>query len=563
MRGLPLRSKNDMDFNLVTNIENCYFDIPALIYYSHIPTAIVMFLLGLFVYARNKESLSANLLFFVALFFSLWVAGDLIIWISPDSRMVMFWWSLINLFEVIVSMSTFYFAYTFLEKKDAAMWVKILSLVLVFPFILLIPTEWNLSSFDAVSCEANQGGLINYFYFLEGLFALSLIVYLIQKVIRVPRDQRKQVLVFSFGVILFLVSFSGANIFASITDDWHILQYGLVGAPVFVAFLSFLIVRYQAFNVKLLAAQALVAGLIILIGSQFFFVEELNGYLLVGVTVILAAIFGIILIRSVQQEVKRKEELQEISDRLAVANAELHRLDVAKSEFISIASHQLRTPLTAIKGFVSLLLEGAYGKVEPAVGDTLNKVYLANARLMNLVENLLNISRIEAGRIQYQFAPTKIEDLLNELRDLFLLATHEKGLDLRFNFPTQPLPILSVDGAKIREVISNVIDNAIKYTEKGGISVTAKADATKVIITVEDTGVGIDPDDLPHLFKKFERGKNAAQVNVSSTGLGLYVGKSFIEAHGGTIRAESKGKGKGAQFVLELPIRPVALEKKS
>lgn len=543
-----------MDFNLVTNIENCYFDIPTLIYYSHVPTAVTMFLLGLFVYVRNKESLSANLLFFVALFFSLWVAGDLIIWISPDSRMVMFWWSLINLFEVIVSMSTLYFTYAFLEKKDAPFWTKLSAVGLLLPFMLLIPTEWNLSGFDSVSCEANQGSLVNYFYLLEGTFSLFLVVYLIQKVVRTSKEHRKQAMVFSFGVILFLLSFSGANIIASITDDWHVLQYGLVGAPLFAAFLAFLIVRYQAFNVKLLGAQALVVGLILLIGSQFFFIEELKGYLLVGVTMLLAIIFGIILIRSVQQEVKRKEELQELSDRLVVANAELHRLDNAKSEFISIASHQLRTPLTAVKGFVSLLLEGAYGRLEPSVADTLNKVYLANARLMNLVENLLNISRIEAGRIQYQFALTKLEDILTELHELFILAAHEKGLRLGISLPKTSLPMLSLDGAKIREVISNVIDNSIKYTEKGEVLVAVEQKGSKVIVTVSDTGVGIDPDDLPRLFRKFERGKDAARVNVSSTGLGLYVGKNFIEAHGGTIRAESAGKGKGTRFILELPV---------
>jgi two-component system CheB/CheR fusion protein len=200
--------------------------------------------------------------------------------------------------------------------------------------------------------------------------------------------------------------------------------------------------------------------------------------------------------------------------------------------------------------------------VEPAVADTLNKVYIANARLMSLVENLLNISRIEAGRIQYQFAPTKVEDVLSELRDLFVLAAHEKGLKLKLVLPKEPLPILSLDGPKIREAVSNVIDNAIKYTEKGDIAVTAEKKADHVVITVADTGVGIDPAEIPHLFKKFERGKNAVQVNVSSTGLGLYVGKSFIEAHGGTIRVESAGQGKGSRFIMELPIDRKPLEKK-
>ena len=543
-----------MGFNLVTNIESCYIELPALLYYSHIPTAVVMLLLGLFVYARNKDLLSANLFFFIAISFSLWIIGDLILWTSFDSRIIMFWWSLINLFEIIVSAFTLYFSYAFLEGRDISLRMKLSVFALLLPFIIMIPMESNLAGFDIVSCEANQGWLVNYFYVLEGLFSLSLVFYLVQKIFRVPRERRKQVVLFSIGVVLFLLFFSGANIAASLTDNWNILQYGLFGSPVFVAFLAFLIVRYQAFNVKLLGAQALVAGLIILVGSQFFFVQEMSAYFLVGVTMVLAIIFGIILIRSVQQEVQRKEELQEISDRLAVANAELRRLDNAKSEFISIASHQLRTPLTAIKGFVSLLLEGAYGQLEPSVADTLNKVYLANNRLMNLVENLLNISRIEAGRIQYQRMPVQITDLVTELRDIFVLAAHAKGLKFGITLPKEPLPLLSLDGAKIREAISNVIDNSIKYTETGEISVLVEKQADAVAIIVTDTGVGIDADDIPHIFKKFERGKHAAQINVSSTGLGLYVGKSFVEAHGGTIMAESAGRGQGTRFTIRLPI---------
>lgn len=535
---------------------------PALLYYSHLPVIFTALIVGLLVYSKNK-SLESGLLLTVVSLFSLWNFIDLINWTNVDSRIIMVSWSFMNFVFVLIPAVTLYFSYVFLEKKEPAFLFFFAGIIPFFPFAFILPSSLNLIGFDLSICEAVEGDLSFYFHLLQAFYYVWLISFLVHQCIKNWRKNRKPVLLFSSGVAFFISSFYIGNLVADLLDTWEFEQYGLFGMLVFLALLVIMIVKYEAFNIKILAAQALMGGFIVLIGAEYFFVSSTTGLVLTTITFLLAIVFAYFLIRSVQQEVKRKEELQEISDRLAVANAELHRLDVAKSEFISIASHQLRTPLTAIKGFVSLLLEGAYGKVEPAVGDTLNKVYLANARLMNLVENLLNISRIEAGRIQYQFAPTKIEDLLNELRDLFLLATHEKGLDLRFNFPTQPLPILSVDGAKIREVISNVIDNAIKYTEKGGISVTAKADATKVIITVEDTGVGIDPDDLPHLFKKFERGKNAAQVNVSSTGLGLYVGKSFIEAHGGTIRAESKGKGKGAQFVLELPIRPVALEKKS
>lgn len=542
-----------MNFNLITNIESCYFDIPALLYYSHIPTAIVMLLVGFFVYLRNKDLLSANLLFFMALFFSLWVVGDLIIWVSPDSQKVMFWWSVINLFEVTVSLSTLYFSYAFLERKDVKLWPKITALLLFLPFFMLIPTEFNLKGFNTALCEASQGSLIYYFYFLEILIFASLLIYLGRKVATAEKNDKKRIVVFSCGVILFLLSFSGTNIVASLTGDWHILQYGLFGSPVFVSFLAYLIVRYKAFDVKLLGAQALVLGLIALIGSQLFFIQELTSYILVALTFVLAAIFGIILIRSVKEEVRRKEELQILTQELASANQELKRLDVAKSEFISIASHQLRTPLTAIKGYVSLLLEGSYGQVLPAVQDVLNKVYLVNNRMGQLVEDLLSISRIESGRVQYNFVPAQLEPIVADAVDMFALMAKERGLYLKIKLPKQSLPPLSLDVNKIREVISNLIDNALKYTREGGVTVGVKYENGLALVSVADTGIGIDPKDADRLFEKFTRSSETMKLDVSGTGLGLYVGKNFVEAHGGTLRVESSGPGKGACFIISIP----------
>lgn len=543
-----------MNFNLLTNIENCYFDIPALLYYSHIPTAIVMFLIGFFVYLRNKDLLSANLLFFMAFFFTLWVIGDMIIWVSPDSQKVMFWWSLINLFEIIVSISTLYFSYAFLEHKDVTLWPKILVLSLLLPFLILIPTGLNITGFDTASCEAIQGPLIYYFYFLEALFSLVLLTYLLRKIVKTEKKDRNKTILFAFGVIFFLLSFSGTNIIASLTEDWHILQYGLFGSPVFVSFLAYLIVRYRAFNMKLIGAQALVVGLILLIGSQFFFLKDTLSFILVAVTLVLAIIFGFILIRSVQEEIKRKEELQLLTQELAEANQELKRLDAAKSEFISIASHQLRTPLTAIRGYVSLILEGSYGKVAPTLQDVLNKVYTVNNRMGQLVEDLLNISRIESGRVQYNFVEAQIEPIVADLVDMFSIMAKDRGLYVKIKLPKKSLPKLKLDVNKIREVISNLIDNGLKYTKEGGVTVSVDGDSGCVLIRVQDTGIGVDIESSKRLFEKFTRSSETMKLDVSGTGLGLYVGKNFVEAHGGLLTVESEGPGKGATFIVKLPV---------
>jgi len=224
----------------------------------------------------------------------------------------------------------------------------------------------------------------------------------------------------------------------------------------------------------------------------------------------------------------------------------------------------LRTPLTAIKGFISLLLEGSYGKVSPQVQDVLNKVYISNERLVTLVEDLLNVSRIESGRMEFDFKPTSVEAICQEVVDTFYPRAKSEEKYLDYKKPEDALPEALIDGTKIREVISNLVDNALKYTPKGGVKVKvelcAKNEIDKCLagqhirVTVSDTGIGVPVTELPYLFAKFSRGKDISRLNTGGTGLGLYVGKSMVEANHGKIWAESDGQGKGSRFIVELPV---------
>jgi signal transduction histidine kinase len=335
-----------------------------------------------------------------------------------------------------------------------------------------------------------------------------------------------------------------------------------------------MIVKFETFDIKLISAQVLVAALIILIGSQFFFVQTPTSIILTGVTLVLALSLGYMLIKSVKLEIERKEQLQNMANNLALANDQLRILDNAKTEFISIASHQLRTPVTAIKGFASLLLEGSYGEVSNGVKGALEKVFVSSERLVNLIEDLLNVSRIESSRLTFIFDNASVEKILKELYESFMLVAKSKKFYLNLKLPETPLPEIKMDAAKIRELISNFIDNALKYTERGGVTVSAeisefgsvidengfvckgeKAPYGKVVrITVSDTGIGIPKEEIPYLFQKFSRGKDVSRLHVSGTGLGLYVGKAIADAHHGAIWAESDGTGKGSRFIIEIPL---------
>jgi signal transduction histidine kinase len=467
----------------------------------------------------------------------------------------MFFWSFINLWEILISASILYFIYVFINKKDAPLKIKVIFLSLLFIFVFFIPTQLNLPNFIVSDCEAKQGPLIYYFRFLEALFSISIISYLVVKTIRIKKEEKNQTFYLMIGAIIFNILVSWVNIYGSVTEKWEVTQYSFFAMPIFIGVLSYLIIKYKAFDIKLLSAQALVTALVVLIGSQLFFIKTFTNQVLTGITLVLATSFGWMLIRSVKTEVQRKEELQVMTNRLAQANDQLRKLDNAKSEFISIASHQLRTPLTAIKGFISLLLEGSYGKVNPAHKEVLNKVYLSNERLIALVEDMLNLSRIESGRMEYNFEKVKMESVAQEVFDTFIIRSKEKGLKLDLKLPETPLPEAMTDKNKIREVVSNLVDNAIKYTIKGWVTMKLSQNEDKIIVAISDTGIGVPKEEMPYLFDKFSRGKDITRLNTGGTGLGLHVGKRMIEALHGSIWIESEGAGKGSTFYIEVPTK--------
>ncbi len=255
-----------------------------------------------------------------------------------------------------------------------------------------------------------------------------------------------------------------------------------------------------------------------------------------------------------QFSIKLEREVEQATKELRAANEKLKKLDQAKSEFISIASHQLRTPLTVVKGYVSMILEGSYGDISSTEKEPLEKVFESNERLIQLVENLLNISRIESGRLQFSFEHMQLERIVESVIDELSGTAKKKGLRLKYDKPAKPLPKVKIDEEKIRQVAINLIDNAIKYTNKGSVNVGLKHVNDYIHFCVRDSGMGIGKNDLPNLFKKFSRGSDISLVNPGGTGLGLYVAKTMVEAHHGRIWAESEGEGKGTEFCFTLPI---------
>jgi len=256
----------------------------------------------------------------------------------------------------------------------------------------------------------------------------------------------------------------------------------------------------------------------------------------------------------------RNKELNEMTKiligrdlELSRSNERLMEADELKSKFVATAAHQLRTPLTAIKWSLNELVEGDFGKVKKEQKKIIDDVIVANNRLISLVNDLLDVSRLEEGREIFDMKKQSIVPMLREIYERFKKIAGEKGVKILFESPSI-VPDLSFDKEKLAIAISNLIDNAVKYTTPGGrVSIQISVNDKEIVINFLDTGIGIPEDQMSRVFNRFFRAHNAMLLETYGSGLGLSVVKDIIEKHAGTISFKSK-EGEGTVFTVTLPV---------
>ncbi len=250
-------------------------------------------------------------------------------------------------------------------------------------------------------------------------------------------------------------------------------------------------------------------------------------------------------------EKKVEDQIKE----LRKAYDKLQGIDKTKTEFMSIVSHQLRTPLSIIKGHLSMINEGVYDNDNKRKNEILDNVYEANERLINLVNDVLNISRIQSGRVELNKEKTDLSEITRKTVERMMSSASEKSVKLFYNKKEEKsFPKIEIDISKIENVLLNLIDNAIKYTSDGSVEVSVFQEGKKLLVEIKDTGEGMEKQELNKLFETFSRGDAGKKYWIQGTGLGLYIARQFIEMHKGQIWAESEGRGKGSQFYIELPL---------
>ncbi len=367
--------------------------------------------------------------------------------------------------------------------------------------------------------------------------------------------QRRQLKFFFLGLILFIVGVLVIYLVVNpIVGDERFYRYGNYSAVFFIALTAYAILKHQLFNIKLIITETAVILILIISAVQVAASRNLTEGVLRAFFLLIIGAGSYILIRSVKKEIKQREQIELLARNLKKANTELEILGETKDDFLNAASHELNTPISAIEGYLSMILDEGMGeKLGPKNTKYLTTVYNSSKRLAHLVADLLNVSRIEAGRVHILYTENQIEDVVEqaimEINSEVLAHKHK----LNFKKPKEKLPLGWIDAPRITEVVINFIGNAIKYTPDGGkIDVEVKKVENNFQVSVSDNGKGIPKEKYDRIFRKFSQAEITQDEN-KGTGLGLFISKNLIEMHKGKIWFEST-EGKRTSFFFTIPI---------
>lgn len=521
-----------------------------------------MAVLGFAVFFNTTKSASNRIFLALALATSAWGSLNYFSY-QPNDPATSFWflrWAVF--FAVISAFFTFSFAYVFpLATKTLSWWFKrvimplsaLTAIATLTPFVFRSVAK---SAPDGHVTEVEVGWGLFLFVFTVLVLNIGAVILFIKKLVDAEPEQKAAFRTILIGMLVMLALVIVFNlILPALFQNTRFVPLGAVFLFPFIATTAYAILKHKLFNIKVAGAAILVFALSVVSFADVIFAT--SGAHLVfrtGIFILVLA-FGVYLIHAILKEVRQREQIEVLARELKSANERLKELDKLKSQFLSIASHDLRAPLTVVRNFLSLLLDGTYGKLPAAAEEGMRQVFERATDMAKSVDNYLNVSRIEQGRMKYDFIEVELLPVIEKAIKDFAPNAEKKGLSMRFTAsPELKGRKAKLDIAKINEVLNNLLDNAIKYTPKGSITAVFEPAGNGARLTIQDTGVGMSQKTIRKLFKLFSTGSESLKVNTSSTGVGLYITKAHVEAHQGRVWAESEGEGKGSRFVLELPL---------
>jgi len=518
--------------------------------YLLVPSAVLIIMVGFYSWLRVKKR--ENLIFFfLCLGQALWAIGSFLLWSNCGNDIAVIFWDRTLYFATCMMIPLLYHLSLEIcgltERKQSKILLP-MAYILGFIFAVLTTTPYFV---DGVFYYA-YGGCHTYartghhFFLVYLITFISFAFYNLYKTWRSEKQSQEKKEKAYFTLM-------GYSVF-SLAGIGMATAYGIIFYPAYYIFfpLFSIIITYAITEKNLfvasMATDILIGAILVLVSTFFFFPELEMGIVGKAVIFVLLLISCSLLLKHNHQEIRRKEEAERIS-----------RL---KTEFISIVSHQLRTPLAAIRGYTDMIKDGDYGILGKELSVPINYIHDASVSMIKMVNGLLSVTRLERGKIELKPKYFSIDNMIEGCIQDVELKAKEKGLYLKYEKPAEPLPSVRGDEEKIKHAVMNILNNAILYTVTGGVTISASVlYSSNVRIAIKDTGVGIEKEESEKIFESFSRGKRGIELQPQGTGLGLYVAKSFIAMHKGKITVFSEGKDKGSTFYIDIPIRADIISK--
>jgi signal transduction histidine kinase len=538
-----------IDFNTITN--TCFLtrgDSGTIAYYSHLIPAVASILLAFLVLIKSKHNILSRVFLSFIVVFAIWLLGDLVLWTQNNYFLQYASWAPLDYIEIVFYALGFYFAIIFTKKSDISSLWKIVLFALTLPAFWITINNQSVLGFYHPVCEAfNNEFLGTYKLSVEAIMLAIILIHAIKPFFgKFSWKKIRAELVVLGSMFLFLSIFGITEYLASITGYYEMNLYSLFLLPIFLVAIIYSVFELDIFNIHILGTHYLVVGLMILVGGQLFLITDTTNRLLTILTIILIAGLSVILFRNLKRESDQRVQIAKL-------NRDLNSLIKQRENLVHLVTHKVKGSFTRSKYIFAGILDGTFGTISPEIKKIAEQGLESDNMGIETVDLVLSVANMQKGIVKYEMKELDLKDLVQKTIKEKSMALESKGLKIETSGMEDTYKI-SGDVFWLKEVVNNIIENSIKYTTAGTISVRLAKDADKVKFVVKDTGIGISDEDKKNLFTEGGRGKDSVKINVDSTGYGLYSVKLIVEAHKGRVTAESDGIGKGSTFTVELPL---------
>ncbi|MFH1047330.1 MAG: ATP-binding protein [Patescibacteria group bacterium] len=514
---------------------------------------VLLFSIGLWIYFGNRNRASNITMSSILVVVAFWSFAHVLWRASSEPGQILFW------LRVLVLISSFlpaFLLFHVLALYKGRMPTASIQAAAILPnvvsFWLIYGTDTVIALNDENQTVFGSGGFILGLFF-GVMFLLSLLFLLLAARKKNGIDRRSLIATFGGSILAFNTVFAVLVTLSTYHDlrAFWIANIALAIGSLIIAAPT--IGKTMLKDLRLIGGELLILLIVTLVVTDVVVSETLLDFTFRLVLLIVIVFYGVLTLRSMVREVNRLHQVEKMTRKLNYVNHQLMTADKMKTRFLSFASHQLRSPLSGISSYLSMLADGDFGKLTAKQKDIIEMNMEAMGRLRDTIETFLDVSKIEMGGLELDTAETHLDLLAADVvREKNILAV-KKGLKLELEI-AKSLPSVMADSGKLYHAIANLIDNAIKYTDSGKIVVSVQSENSEVTIAVSDTGHGMTGEMLKKLELIMEHGLEEIRFDKEGgSGLGIHIARKIIEGHGGALTVASSGPGKGSTFTVHIP----------